>query len=96
MKQLTEAEFIEMNNKDKTRYILGIQEAYLDGKEIEFINADMYDLVWKDAPNPSWYWGSYFFRVKPKQESNEEDFDRIKGELENIINDIHCLYNSIS
>ena len=48
---------------EKIKEIVKVMEAYINGKKIQYL--DEYN-EWIDAPNPSFNWSNYVYRIKPE------------------------------
>jgi hypothetical protein len=48
-------------NTEQTKKAIRIMQAFVDGKEVEFMS----DGKWESINNPSWNWTNYFYRINP-------------------------------
>lgn len=54
-----------MNTKDK----IAVMQAFVDGKTVQYKDADSPEDCWEDYPNhvtPKWDWMNFTYRIKPK------------------------------
>lgn len=52
--------------REELQHRTDVQSAYLEGKLIQIMYRNDYDRKWVDAPNPSFDWDHYDYRVKPE------------------------------
>lgn len=70
------------SHKESAKLRAAVMLAYADGKEIEW--RDIRKGAWQDAPNPTWNWDKFEYRVKPEEDPRlrHEAMDRASVMIE--------------
>lgn len=79
------AEWVDSSHIERTKRMIEVMQAYVDGKEIEYKPSSIG--FWRITENPGWYWDDWDYRIAETKTPDSINWDHVAPEFKYMARD---------